>query len=126
MVKGVGRVGKVGAGKPLDEFFRTRIFEPLGMKDTYFYPPDNKLDRLATAHPSHPQKGVKRFPDPPIQDGTFAYTADYPSRGPKKLFSGGAGLVSTAEDYARFCQMMLDNGKGGNTRLLRRKSVALM
>ena len=47
-------------------------------------------------------------------------------RGPKKLFSGGAGLVSTAMDYARFCQMMLDEGKVGNTRLLSRKTVELM
>ena len=54
------------------------------------------------------------------------YSADYPTRGPKKLFSGGAGLVSTAMDYARFCQMMLDDGKVGNTRLLSRKSVELM
>jgi CubicO group peptidase (beta-lactamase class C family) len=54
------------------------------------------------------------------------YSADYPTGGPKKLFSGGAGLVSTAMDYARFCQMMLDDGRAGNTRLLSRKSVELM
>ena len=59
-------------------------------------------------------------------EGAFTYSADYPMRGPKKLFSGGAGLVSTAADYARFCQMMLDGGKVGNTRLLSRKSVELM
>jgi radical SAM protein with 4Fe4S-binding SPASM domain len=54
-----------------------------------------------------------------------AFSADYPSRGPKK-FWGGAGLVSTAEDYARLCQMMLDEGKASNTRLLSRKTVELM
>jgi len=111
---------------PLYEFFRTRIFEPLGMKDTYFYPPENKLDRLATAYTYYPDKGLNRFPDTPIREGTFVYSADYPARGPKKLFSGGAGLVSTAMDYARFCQMMLDDGEAGNTRLLSRKSVELM
>jgi CubicO group peptidase (beta-lactamase class C family) len=122
----LGRLVEVVSGKPLDEFFRTRIFEPLGMKDTYFYPPENKLDRLATAYAYYADKGLNRFPDTPIREGTFVYSADYPTRGPKKLFSGGAGLVSTALDYARFCQMMLDGGKAGNTRLLSRKSVELM
>jgi CubicO group peptidase (beta-lactamase class C family) len=122
----LGRLVEVVSGKPLDEFFRTRIFEPVGMKDTYFFPPDNKLARLATAYTYYPDKGLNRFPDTPIREGPFVYSADYPSRGPKKLFSGGAGLVSTAMDYARFCQMMLDGGKVGNTRLLSRKSVELM
>lgn len=122
----LGRLVEVVSGKPLDEFLRTRIFEPVGMKDTYFYPPDNKVERLATAYTYYDGKGLNRFPDTPITEGAFTYSADYPVRGPKKLFSGGAGLVSTAADYARFCQMMLDGGKVGNTRLLSRKSVELM
>jgi CubicO group peptidase (beta-lactamase class C family) len=96
------------------------------MKDSYFYPPENKVDRLATAYAYYPDKGLNRFPDTPIREGTFVYSADYPTNGPKKLFSGGAGLVSTVMDYARFCQMMLDEGKFGNTRLLSRKTVELM
>lgn len=122
----LGRLVEVVSGKPLDEFFRARIFEPLGMKDTYFYPPDNKAARLATAYTYYADKGLNRFPDTPIREGSFVYSADYPTRGPKKLFSGGAGLVSTAMDYARFCQMMLDEGKVGNTRLLSRKTIELM
>jgi len=122
----LGRLVEVVSGKPLDEFFRTRIFEPVGMKDTYFFPPDNKLNRLAIAYTYYADKGLNRFPDTPIREGAFVYSADYPSRGPKKLFSGGAGLVSTAMDYAKFCQMMLDEGKVGSTRLLSRKSVELM
>lgn len=122
----LGRLIEVVSGEPLDEFFRTRIFEPLGMKDTYFFPPDNKLDRLATAYTYYADSGLNRFPDTPIREGSFVYSADYPSNGPKKLFSGGAGLVSTAMDYARFCQMMLDEGKFGNMHLLSRKSVELM
>ena len=122
----LGRLVEVASGKPLDEFFRTRIFEPVGMKDTYFFPPDSKLDRLAVAYTYYDDKGLSRFPDTPIREGSFVYSAEYPSRGPKKLFSGGAGLVSTAMDYARFCQMMLDGGKVGNTRLLSRKTVELM
>lgn len=122
----LGRLVEVVSGKPLDEFFRTRIFEPVGMKDTYFFPPDTKLNRLATAYTYYPEKGLNRFPDAPIREGAFVYSADYPSRGPKRLFSGGAGLVSTAMDYAKFCQLMLDEGKVGSTRLLSRKSVELM
>jgi CubicO group peptidase (beta-lactamase class C family) len=122
----LGRLVEVVSGRPLDEFFRTRIFESLGMKDTYFYPPDSKLERLVTAYTYYGGKGLNRFPDIPITEGAFTYSADYPVRGPKKLFSGGAGLVSTAADYLRFSQMMLDGGKVGNTRLLSRKSVELM
>jgi len=122
----LGRLVEVVSGKPFDEFLRTRIFEPLGMKDTYFFPPENKLDRLATAYTYYPDKGLNRFPDTPITEGTFTYSADYPYRGAKKLFSGGAGLNSTAADYARFCQMMLEGGKLGNVRILSRKSVELM
>jgi CubicO group peptidase (beta-lactamase class C family) len=122
----LGRLVEVVSGKPFDEFLRTRIFEPLGMKDTYFFVPDNKVSRLATAYTYYDEKGLQRFPDTPIREGSFVYSADYPTRGPKKLFSGGAGLVSTAMDYARFCQMMLDDGKVGNTRLLSRKTIELM
>jgi len=122
----LGRLVEVVSGKRFDEFLRTRIFEPLGMKDTYFFPPDDKLDRLATAYTYYADKGLNRFPDTPITEGSFSYSADYPYHGPKKLFSGGAGLNSTAPDYARFCQMMLEGGKLGNVRILSRKSVELM
>jgi CubicO group peptidase (beta-lactamase class C family) len=122
----LGRLVEVVSGMPFDQFLRTRIFEPLGMKDTYFFIPDDKLNRLATAYTYYPDKGLNRFPNTPITEGDFSYSADYPYRGPKKLFSGGAGLNSTAADYARFCQMMLQGGKFGNVRILSRKSVELM
>ena len=122
----LGRLVEVVSGKPLDEFFRTRIFEPLGMKDTSFYPPEDKLARLATAYTYYDGKGLNRFPDTPIVEGSWVYSADYPYRGPKRLFAGGAGLTSTASDYARFCQMMLSGGKLGAVRLLSRKTVELM
>ena len=122
----LGRLVEVVSGKLLDEYLRSRIFVPLGMKDTYFYPPDDKLQRLAAAYTYFPDKGLGRFPDTPLTEGSLVYSADYPYHAPKTLFSGGAGLTSTAADYARFCQMMLDNGKVGNIRLLSRKSVELM
>src|SRR5215469_11130502 len=110
----------------LDVVFRERIFEPLGRKDTYFFVPDNKVDRLATAYTYYDGNGLQRFPDTPIVEGPFSYSADYPYKGPRKLFSGGAGLVSTAQDYARFAQFILDGGKVGSTRLISRTTLELM
>jgi CubicO group peptidase (beta-lactamase class C family) len=122
----LGRVVEVVSGMPLDRFFRTRIFEPLGMTDTHFFVPDDKVDRLATAYTWYEDKGLQRFPDEPIVEGSFAYAADYAHGGPGTYFSGGGGLSSTAADYARFCQMLLGQGTVGDTRLLSRKSVELM
>jgi CubicO group peptidase (beta-lactamase class C family) len=122
----LGRLVEVISGKSLDEFLRDRIFAPLGMKDTYFYLPNSKVDRLATVYTYYTDKGLSRFPDTPITEGSFSYSADYPYRGPKKLFSGGAGLVSTVQDYLLFCQMMLNGGKAGNIQLLSGKAVDLM
>jgi CubicO group peptidase (beta-lactamase class C family) len=122
----LGRLIEVISGKPLDEFFRTRIFEPLGMQDTYFYPPDAKVPRIAVSYTYYDGKGLNRFPDTPITEGQMIYSSDYPYHGPKKLFAGGAGLTSTAMDYARFCQMMLNGGKFGKVRILSRKTVELM
>ena len=122
----LGRLVEVVSGEPLDVYLRTHLFTPLGMKDTYFFLPADKVPRLATAYTYFDGKGLQRFPDTPLHEGTLAYSADYPYRGPRKLFSGGAGLVSTAEDYARFCQMMLNRGELDGVRVLSRKSVELM
>jgi len=122
----LGRLVEVVSGRPLDEFLRTRIFDPLGMKDTYFYLPENKVERLATAYTYYADKGLNRFPETPITEGSFTYSADYAYGGPKKLFAGGAGLSSTAMDYARFSEMILERGKLGKARLLSPKSVELM
>jgi len=122
----LGYLVEVLSGQTFDQFLRTRIFTPLGMQDTSFYPPEEKLARLATAYTWYPEKGLSRFPDTAIVEGSFSYTADYPYHGPKKLYSGGAGLCSTAMDYARFCQLMLNGGKAGATRLISRKTVELM
>jgi CubicO group peptidase (beta-lactamase class C family) len=122
----LGRLVEVVSGMPLDQFLQSRIFEPLGMKDTYFYLPPEKADRLAAVYTYYDGKGLGRFPDKPIVEGTLVYSADYPVNGPRKLFSGGAGLCGTAMDYARFCQMMLGGGKLADARILSRKSVELM
>ena len=122
----LGRLVEVVSGTTLDEFFRKRIFEPLRMTDTQFFLTEDKVPRLATAYTWYEGKGLNRFPDQPIDEGALVYSANYPYRGPKTLYSGGAGLLSTASDYARFCQMILDGGKLDGTRLLSRKSVELM
>jgi len=112
---------------PFDKFLQERIFKPLGMKDSGFYPSDDKVPRLATAYTYYPDKGLQPILDGQVvKEGLITYSADYPYRGPRTYFSGGAGLCSTAEDYYRFCQMLLNGGESNGARLLSRKSVELM
>jgi len=123
----LGYLVEVVSGMTLDKFFEERIFKPLGMKDTYFFLPDEKVPRLATAYTYYPEKGLHPILDKQvIEEGEDSYSADYPYRGPRTYFSGGGGLCSTAEDYYRFCQMMLNGGQLNGVRLLSRKSVELM
>jgi CubicO group peptidase (beta-lactamase class C family) len=123
----LGYLVEVLSGMPLDKFLDERLFRPLGMKDTGFFPPPEKVSRLASAYTYYPDKGLQRFSDQKtIEEGSFVYSADYPYHAPKTYFSAGGGLCSTAEDYYRFCQMMLNGGKSGGTRILSRKSVELI
>lgn len=123
----LGYLVEVVSGMPLDKFLQDRIFKPLGMKDTCFFLPEEKVPRLATAYTYYPEKGLQPIADKQVvKEGEIAYSADYPYRGPRTYFSGGAGLCSTAEDYYRLCQMMLNNGQWSGTRLLSRKSVELI
>jgi len=122
----LGRLVEVVSGMPFDKFLQERLFQPLGMKDTGFFPPDEKVPRLATAY-AFDDKGLHPILDKQVMaEGGFQYTADYPYRGPHTYFSGGGGLCSTAEDYYRFCQMMLNGGELNRVRILSRKSVELM
>jgi CubicO group peptidase (beta-lactamase class C family) len=108
------------AGQSLETFMRERIFEPLGMKDTSFSVPPEKLDRLPGCYqsdPNDPQMGGLRVYDDP-RDSQWSRPPAFPS--------GGGGLVSTVDDYLAFCRMMLDKGRGGNERILSRPSVELM
>jgi CubicO group peptidase (beta-lactamase class C family) len=116
------------SGVPFDRFLEERIFKPLGMKDSYFFLPDDKVPRLTAAYAYYPGKGLQLLPGGKVfpEGETFSYSSDYPYRGPKTYFSGGGGLVSTTEDYYRFCQMMLNDGQLDGKRLLSRKSVELM
>ncbi len=123
----LGRLIEVVSGMPLDKFLEQRLFKPLGMKDTYFYLPEDKVARIATAYTYYPEKGLQPILDAQtVKEGSFSYSADYPYRGPRTFFSGGGGLNSTAEDYYRFCQMMLNGGQLNGVRLLSRKSIELI
>jgi CubicO group peptidase (beta-lactamase class C family) len=115
------------SGMPLDRFYEERIFKPLGMSNSYFFLPDGKVSRLAAAYGYTPEKGLQLIPENMVvKDGDFSYSSDYPYRGPRTYFSGGGGLCSTAEDYYRLCQMMLNKGEFNGARLLSRTSVELM
>ena len=104
------------SGQPLDEFFRQNIFEPLDMKDTAFHVPNEKVNRFAACYGPR-QNGGLRIVDEPT-------TSRYLIRA--KLFSGGGGLVSTARDYLRFSQMLLNKGQLDGKRLLRCETVEMM
>ena len=96
------------SGQTLDDFLRSRMFEPLDMRDTHFYLPPGKEDRLATVHGHNAEGNLIRSPEGPGMNTQGEYVT-----GPRKSFSGGAGLLSTARDYARFLQMMLNGGTLG-------------
>lgn len=106
---------EVISGKSFDTFLRERLLDPLGMKDTWFYLPESKADRLVRVE--KPDKGG--WAPFPI---TF-YDPDYPIKGAKTYFAGGAGLSSTAWDYATFLQMYLNGGEMNGIRFLSRTTI---
>ena len=114
----LGYLIEVVSGIPFDKFLRTRIFEPLGMTDTWFYLPEEKQNRLVTVQYKVDGKWNK-YP-------TTFYDTDYPKKGAKRFFSGGAGLSSTAVDYATFLQMYLNGGELNGKRILSRTTIQSM
>lgn len=119
----LGYVIEVVSGTSLDAFFRQRIFEPLGMKDTYFYLPSSKHNRLVTLYTENKEKALTKMPATSPLNGTFH--ANYPASA-GTYFSGGGGLSSTAYDYALFMQMLLNEGEYNGKRLLSKAAVRLM
>ncbi|MDA0194244.1 MAG: serine hydrolase [Bacteroidetes bacterium] len=117
----LGVVVEKASGMPLDKFVQTKILDPLGMNDTHFYLPKEKTGRLATVYSAFEGKPIEKAPDPGHMVGQGAYV-----NGPRKSFSAGAGLLSTAEDYYKFLQMTLNGGTLNGNRILSPKSIELM
>ena len=111
----LGYLVEVVSGMPFEEFLKTRILNPLGMQDTAFSVPDEKADRYATLYEPTEEGGIQVLENAPVSSGPLSFH-----------HSGGAGLLSTAADYLRFCQMLLNNGELDGVRLLGRKTVELI
>ncbi|HTA06992.1 MAG TPA: serine hydrolase [Streptosporangiaceae bacterium] len=111
-----GRLVEIISGQRFDDYLRTTIFEPLGMDDTGFMVPDAKVDRFAACYRRDASKNLILVDDP--QRSGYR---EQPS-----FLSGGGGLVSTTDDYLRFCQMLLNGGELDGVRILGRKTVELM
>lgn len=122
----LGYLVEIWSGMTLNEFFRERIFKPLGMNDTHFFLPEEKVSRLAAVYTPTDNGQIQRLPDTPIVEGSAVRSTTYPYQGPRTYFSGGGGLCSTAPDYFRFLQMILNKGELNGVRLLSRKTVELM
>jgi CubicO group peptidase (beta-lactamase class C family) len=116
----LGRLIEVLSGQSLDQYLRTRLFEPLGMRDTYFYLPAAKQARLVPLYTEYQGRTV-----PMPTQGMLGLKPDYPKL-PGTYFSGGAGLSSTIDDYAAFLQMMLNGGTYNGHRFLKPETVKLI
>ncbi len=112
----LGYLVEVMSGMSFDAYLRTRIFEPLGMKDTGFTVPENDVSRFAANYSRGANKTLRREDDP--RDSIYVR--------PRTFYSGGGGLVSTAHDYLRFCRMLVNGGELDGVRILGRKTIELM
>ena len=119
----LGYLIEVVSGMSLDEFFRKKIFEPLGMKDTYFYLPKEKRNRLATLYTEDSTKHIIKDGETYELNGTIY--VNYPDMD-GTYYSGGGGLSSTAYDYSIFMQMLLNGGEYNGKRILSRSSIRMM
>ena len=115
----LGCIVEKASGMPLDQFIQTRITGPLGMKDTRFYVPQAERERLAAVYQSNSEGKAGRAPEGSKGQGHYV-------DGPRKSFAGGAGLTSTARDYARFLEMIRNGGVVDGVRILGSRAVQLM
>jgi CubicO group peptidase (beta-lactamase class C family) len=122
----LGRVIEAASGRTFDRFLRERMFDPLKMKDTHFVVPPDSRDRLAAVYYPGPGGPIRRMPATPVQVGPLVYSANFPSFETGTYYSGGAGLTSTIDDYARFLQMILNKGELDGVRVLKADTVATM
>ncbi|HPF47240.1 MAG: beta-lactamase family protein [Alphaproteobacteria bacterium] len=121
----LGAVIEVVSGQSLDQFIKENILDPLHMHDTVFYVPKEKANRLATVYSLKGDK-INLADNPGQMDGGRHVGQGHYVTGPRKSFSGGAGLISTTHDYGTFLQMMLNGGELNGARIISRKTVELM
>ena len=112
----LGRFVEVVAGKPFEDVLRERVFEPLGMEDTFFGVPENKIDRFCALYTKTAEIPLK----------LIETAAESRFKAPASMCSGGGGLVSSMADYLRFIEMLQRGGALGDARVLGRKTVELM
>jgi CubicO group peptidase (beta-lactamase class C family) len=126
----LGRVVEVVSGMPFDRFIESKISRPLGMHDTFFRVPPDKRPRLVAAYVPVDACIRKIKPGEILREDLGGHlveiSSDYPCLDSHKFRSGGAGLCSTASDYMRFCQMLLNGGVLDGKRLLRKETVEMM
>jgi CubicO group peptidase (beta-lactamase class C family) len=122
----LGHVVEVVSGQSLEDFMRERIFIPLKMNDTCFNLAKDKHSRLAALYTLQEDKSFRKAGDKAVTTGSFVYSGTVPTRADNKYFSGGAGLVSTVDDYFRFGQTMLKGGELNGVRVLKAETVAAM
>jgi CubicO group peptidase (beta-lactamase class C family) len=122
----LGYLVEVISKQPLDQFLEQRIFKPLKMTDTYFYLPNEKVKRLSALYSLSKDGQLNRFTQEMMAQDSPYSSPNYPYEGARTYFSGGGGLSSTAADYVRFCQMLLNGGELDGVRLLSPKTVDLM
>jgi CubicO group peptidase (beta-lactamase class C family) len=115
----LGCIVERASGMPVDEFIRTRITDPLGMKDTRFFLPATEKARLSAVYSTGSDGKITRAPEGPKGQGHYV-------DGPRRSFAGGAGMLSTAGDYARFLEMIRNGGALGGVRILAPRTVQLM
>lgn len=121
----LGYLVEVVSGQKFDKFVETEIFQPLKMKDSHFYIPEEKLTRLSADWDSDWKGHLKRV-EAPLIDGDLALCPNDAYSTSGQYLSGGASVLSTAYDYFRFAQMLLNGGQLDGVRLLSRKTVELM
>jgi CubicO group peptidase (beta-lactamase class C family) len=122
----LGRLVEVVSGQDLETFCRNRIFAPLGMNDTYFDLPAEKIGRLAAVYEPGPDKRIRRVGEEPVHKDPLIYCVTSPYRGQRGYYSGGAGLTASTADYARFLQMLLNGGQSNGVRVLKPETVREM
>ena len=114
----LGQLAEILSGQDVYTFLKERVLDPLGMYDTYFYLPDDKASRLVTLY-EYPIGG-------PLRPSNNVLYQTYPVAGAKTLYCTGAGMSGTIEDYAKFCQMVLNGGEFNGHRILGRKTLEMM